>query len=79
MIFDEWYYSDKTLKTAVSLTAVTFFVIAISFGTPNWLQSFPDERVPDPKFVNLGNGILIFYLNTWASKNCPRHHAKSNV
>jgi hypothetical protein len=29
-------------------------VIAISFGTPYWLQSVPSDQLPEPKFTNLG-------------------------
>jgi hypothetical protein len=51
---DEWYYSSRTLKSAVGLTCVTFIFIELSFGTPYWLQSVPDEQLPHPKFTNLG-------------------------
>ena len=54
VVVDEWYFADRTLKTSIGLTGLTFFIIAISFGTPYWLQSVPDERLPNPKFSNLG-------------------------
>ena len=54
MQFDEWYYADRTLKGAVYLTGLTLFVITLALFTPYWLQSVPDEHLPNPKFTNLG-------------------------
>ena len=50
----EWYESDKTLKSAVSLTGVTFVIFMVAFFSPYWLQSVPSEKLPEPKFTNLG-------------------------
>jgi len=50
----EWYDSDRTLKGAVTLTGVSFFVFMAAFFSPYWLQSVPSEKLPEPKFTNLG-------------------------
>lgn len=50
----EWYEADKTLKSAVSLTGVTFVIFLTAFFSPYWLQSIPSEQLPNPKFTNLG-------------------------
>lgn len=50
----EWYESDRTLKSAVSLTGVTFIIFLTAFFSPYWLQSIPSEQLPNPKFTNLG-------------------------
>ena len=54
MPFDEWYFSSRTLKGAVYLTGLTALFIGLAEFTPYWLQSVPDERLPSPKFTNLG-------------------------
>ena len=54
----EWYDSTRTLKVAVILTGVNFIVFTTAFFTPYWLQSVPDERLPNPKFTNLGKIYL---------------------
>jgi len=53
-MFPEWFEASRSLKVAISLTAVIFVVVNVSFFSPYWLQSFPDERLPNPKFTNLG-------------------------
>ena len=50
----EWFEASRTLKGAITLTGVIFVVFNVSFFSPYWLQSFPDERLPNPKFTNLG-------------------------
>merc|ERR1711944_295345 len=45
---------DRTLKSAVALTGVTFLIFLTAFFTPYWLQSVPSEKLPEPKFTNLG-------------------------
>jgi len=50
----DWYDSSRTLKSAVVLTGVTFIVFLTAFFSPYWLQSFSSERLPNPKFKNLG-------------------------
>ena len=54
----EWYDSDRTLKGAVTLTGVSFFVFMAAFFSPYWLQSVPSEKLPEPKFTNLGKLLL---------------------
>ena len=54
MIVDEWYFADRTLKGGVLLSTMTLVLIIISFSTPYWLQSTPSEKLPEPKFTNLG-------------------------
>ena len=54
MFLEEWYYSSRTLKLALLLFGVNFFIITLAFATPYWLVSVPDESLPNPKFVNLG-------------------------
>ena len=54
MPFDEWYFSSRTLKGAVYLMGLTALFIGLAEFTPYWLQSVPDERLPSPKFTNLG-------------------------
>jgi len=50
----DWYDSSRTLKSAVVLTGVTFIIFLTAFFSPYWLQSFSSERLPSPKFKNLG-------------------------
>jgi hypothetical protein len=50
----DWYDSSRTLKSAVVLTGVTFIVFLTAFFSPYWLQSYSSERLPNPKFKNLG-------------------------
>ena len=50
----EWYDADKTLKGGVILTGISFFVFMTAFFSPYWLQSIPSEKLPEPKFTNLG-------------------------
>ena len=57
-MFPEWFEASRSLKVAISLTAVIFVVVNVSFFSPYWLQSFPDERLPNPKFTNLGKAYL---------------------
>ena len=54
----EWFEASRTLKGAITLTGVIFVVFNVSFFSPYWLQSFPDERLPNPKFTNLGRKKL---------------------
>ena len=56
MSFGEWFLASRTLKFAVFLTSVIFVIFVISFFSPYWLESVPDERQPDKprKFLNLG-------------------------
>ena len=58
----EWYDSDRTLKGAVTLTGVSFFVFMAAFFSPYWLQSVPSEKLPEPKFTNLGKLLFSTYL-----------------
>ena len=58
----EWYDSDRTLKGAVTLTGVSFFVFMAAFFSPYWLQSVPSEKLPEPKFTNLGKILFSTYL-----------------
>ena len=58
-MFPEWFEASRSLKVAISLTAVIFVVVNVSFFSPYWLQSFPDERLPNPKFTNLGKAYLL--------------------
>jgi len=50
----EWFEASRTLKAAISLTALIFVVFNISFFSPYWLESRPDENQERPKFGNLG-------------------------
>ena len=59
-MFGEWYESDRTLKGAVSLTGLTFIIFLVAFFSPYWLQSVPSEKLPEPKFTNLGKSVIIF-------------------
>lgn len=54
----EWYESDRTLKSAVTLTGVTFIIFLTAFFSPYWLHSIPSEQLPNPKFTNLGKTKL---------------------
>ena len=57
----EWYEASRTLKLAVVLTSATFIIFITAFFSPYWLQSVPSEKLPNPKFTNLGNfNELIF-------------------
>ena len=60
MPFDEWYFSSRTLKGAVYLTGLTALFIGLAEFTPYWLQSVPDERLPSPKFTNLGEMFSLY-------------------
>ena len=57
----EWYESSRTLKSAVVLTIVTFFIFLTAFFSPYWLQSYPSEQLPNPKFTNLGELTSAFF------------------
>ena len=59
----EWYDADKTLKSAVSLTGVTFVIFMVAFFSPYWLQSVPSEKLPEPKFTNLGKNKKLLFLD----------------
>ena len=74
MPFDEWYYADRTLKGAVYLTGLTLFVITLALFTPYWLQSVPDEHLPNPKFTNLGehSGKRLSLLQSHTGCDSPR-------
>ena len=75
MSFGEWFLASRTLKFAVFLTSVIFVIFVISFFSPYWLESVPDERQPDKprKFLNLGKmfkmkydeKILVFRKHGW--------------
>ena len=54
MVCGEWYESGRPLKGAVSLTGLTFILKLIAMFSPYWLQSIPSEKLPNPKFTNLG-------------------------
>jgi len=56
----DWYDASKTTKTAVVLTGITFVLFLTAFFSPYWLQSYPSEKLPNPKFKNLGKGINFF-------------------
>jgi hypothetical protein len=55
MSLDEWRFADRTLKGAVYLTGVTCVIICVAYLSPYWLQSVPSEKLPSPKFTNLGS------------------------
>ncbi len=57
MLLDEWRYSDNVFKVAKLLFWTNLVIITLSFATPYWLVSVPSERVPDPKFTNLGKDM----------------------
>ncbi len=59
----EWYEATRTLKGAVILTGVTFLIFITAFFSPYWLQSFPSEKLPVPKFTNLGKRDIFFLDN----------------
>ena len=50
----EWFESSRTMKSAIVLTGVNFFIFLTAFFSPYWLQSVPSEELPEPKFLNLG-------------------------
>jgi hypothetical protein len=50
----DWFESSRTLKSAVVLTGITFILFLTAFFSPYWLQSYSSERLPNPKFKNLG-------------------------
>ena len=66
----EWYEASRTLKLAVVLTSVTFIIFITAFFSPYWLQSVPSEKLPNPKFTNLGKFAKEqFPLLYWSSKS----------
>jgi len=46
--------TSKLLKLALSVLLLASLLIAICFFSDYWLQSFPSESLPNPKFLNLG-------------------------
>jgi hypothetical protein len=65
MSLDEWRFADRTLKGAVYLTGVTCVIICVAYLSPYWLQSVPSEKLPSPKFTNLGRLLSWLYKNTF--------------
>ena len=66
----EWYEASRTLKLAVVLTSVTFIIFITAFFSPYWLQSVPSEKLPNPKFTNLGKFAKEqFPLLYWSHQN----------
>ncbi|CAB4063978.1 unnamed protein product [Lepeophtheirus salmonis] len=51
---DEIEFLSKNLKVSLGFSSIGALFITICFFSPYWLQSFPSERVPNPKFTNLG-------------------------
>jgi len=54
MIYNEWTFSSRTLRVSVVLLAVSSVCVILSFSTPHWLDSYGTQRLPNPKFTNLG-------------------------
>ena len=80
-MFPEWFEASRSLKVAISLTAVIFVVVNVSFFSPYWLQSFPDERLPNPKFTNLGKAYLFRTRTVNSSRlklSITKHFLKSS-
>eukprot|EP00092_Neocalanus_flemingeri_P057011 GFUD01067651.1.p1 GENE.GFUD01067651.1~~GFUD01067651.1.p1 ORF type:complete len:222 (-),score=39.63 GFUD01067651.1:346-1011(-) len=50
----DWSFSSRTFKLSTSLLFLSSILVAISFFTPYWLQSFSTPKLPNPKFTNLG-------------------------
>ena len=50
----EWKYSSPAFKFTAVLLALSSGLICLSFFTPYWLQSYPTQKLPNPKFSNLG-------------------------
>lgn len=46
--------TSKLLKFALSLLLLSSLFIVICFFSDYWLQSFPSDSLPNPKFLNLG-------------------------
>ena len=48
-------YPRKWLQIPLfSSTIISLFCYRTAFFSPYWLKSVPDERLPNPKFLNLG-------------------------
>ena len=56
-MYNEWTFSSKTLKVSVMFLAVSSLCVILSFSTPHWLDSYGTQRLPNPKFTNLGDEI----------------------
>ena len=53
-MYNEWTYSSRTLRVSVMFLLVSSMSVIISFSTPHWLDSYGTQRLPNPKFTNLG-------------------------
>jgi len=50
----EWSFSSRLFKGSVALLTMSNLFTILSFFTPYWLQSYPTQKNPRPKFTNLG-------------------------
>ena len=58
-MYNEWTFSSRTLKVSVMFLAVSSICVILSFSTPHWLDSYGTQRLPNPKFTNLGDASFL--------------------
>ena len=64
-MYNEWTFSSRTLKVSAMFLAVSSLCVILSFSTPHWLDSYGTQRLPNPKFTNLGDAIKVSHLQSF--------------